>query len=239
MVSSVVVAKSSTMSIRIVQTRWTSSLSISTPCVRKLGSRPTIDHIQHVILAKALTSTGPVQFYTIDSATRQFGHYLAGLGASPHDHDALLFLHSDVTRRKNGTFKIEECLHGVWCRVRRSDGALLINRHQSISARIAQARYDNFAGVNPERIGVSTSYIKEIYAGIEKIKEGTLSADYVDPSSRAIVEHVPLQGPQHLARVALEGPPIPGDATGIWCPKPGYRDCEDVQRLLTYLSMES
>jgi hypothetical protein len=198
------------------------------------GHRPTINHIGHAILSKPLTSAGPVQRFTDDMAMRQSAYILAGIGAAFNQHDAVVFLHSELTRQKNGELKLEECIHVVWC-LRRYDGLILVNRFQSIAARVAQARYDNYAGMNPERMSVSTNFSKPIYAGIERLKEGTLAADYVDPKSRAIVEHVPLQGPQHLARIAREGAPIPGDVTGCWIPKPGYRDHADVQRLLTYL----
>jgi hypothetical protein len=199
---------------------------------RKRGAK--FLHVGHAILSKPKGVDGPVVPFEFDAIKRQADYFFSGIGLTRGCHDAAVFLHSDATRRANGQVKNEEAVHLLWCRARH-DGMVHDIRFPWVAARVAQGRYDNYAGMDPERMGVSISYNGAMYLGIETLTRGRLRAQYRDPANVRAAETVALQGAEHRDRVALDGPPIPGDVTGLWIPKNGYRDYDDVVRLLGYL----
>jgi hypothetical protein len=180
---------------------------------------PTIRHMHHMVLAKPHGTLGAVQTWQPDTGMRAVRHLLANIGLSPNRHDAIVFRHAKNSARPDGTRKIEEALHVVFCRTR-DDGAYFQNWHLVVSAAIAQVRYDYHAGLDPMRMPVPSCKAWSLCAGFNHVDAGTLCAQYVDGTTARLIETVPLQGPTHMARLAAEGYPEPLDCAGVWTSVP-------------------
>lgn len=193
-----------------------------------------VKHVAHGVLSKPNNGTKAAQVWTSDTAMRAARHYLVGQGADPDRHDAVVFVHSQVAQRRDGTIKVEEAVHVLWSRVR-DDGALFDIDHAFVAAAVSRARYDVAAGIDPERIGMASTKSKPVRDGLKALKKCELGARYVEAGSMRTLERVPLQGQDHAQRLAAEGHPEAGDIAGTWTPKPCYRGAAETRRILSHL----
>jgi hypothetical protein len=193
-----------------------------------------VKHVAHGVLSKPNDGTKAVQVWTSDTAMRAARHYLVGQGADPDRHDAVVFVHSQVAQRRDGTIKVEEAVHVLWSRVR-DDGALFQIDHAFVAAAVSRARYDVAAGIDPERIGMASTKSKPVRDGLKALKKRELAARYVESGSMRTLERVPLQGRDHAHRLGAEGHPEAGDIAGTWTPKPCYRGAVETRRILNHL----
>jgi hypothetical protein len=202
-----------------------------TPSSKRGGQ---IKHVAHAVLSKPNDGRQAVQQWTPDTAMRATRHYLVGHGADPDRHDVVVFVHSQVVKRANGSTKVEEAVHILWSRVR-DDGALHDLDHAFIADAVGRARYDVYAGIDPARIGMASTESYSVRAGLTALKKRELAARYVDPRTMRLVERVPLQGRGHAARLGAEGHPEPGDIAGTWTTKPCYRTEKSIRDILNHL----
>ena len=193
-----------------------------------------VKHLGHGVLSKPNDGQHAVQKWTPASAMRAARHYLLSQGAQPDDHDVVVFLHSQLVKRGSQVVKIEEAVHVLWSRVRRSDGALHECPQAFIAAVVGRARWDNAAGIDPSRIGMADSPAKPVRDGVKALRGRKLEAVYRDSTSMRIIEHVPLLGRAHAARLGAEAAPDAGDIAGTWTPKPAYRSATDVWRIFAH-----
>lgn len=193
-----------------------------------------VKHLGHGVLSKPNDGQHAAQKWTPESAMRAARHYLVSQGAQPDEHDMAVFLHSQLVKRGSKVVKIEEAVHVLWSRVRRSDGALHECQPAFIAAVVGRARWDNAAGIDPSRIGMTDSAAKPVRDGLKALRGRKLEAVYRDPSSMRIIEHVSLLGRAHAARLGAEAIPDAGDIAGTWTPKPAYRSAKDVWRIFAH-----
>ena len=193
-----------------------------------------VKHVAHAVLSKPNDGRQAVQRWTPDTAMRATRHYLVGHGADPDRHDVVVFIHSQVVKRANGSTKVEEAVHILWSRVR-DDGALHDLDHAFIADAVGRARYDVYAGIDPARIGMASTESYSVRAGLTALKKRELAARYVDPRTMRLIESVPLQGRAHAERLSAEGRPEPGDIAGTWTTKPCYRTEKSIRDILNHL----
>ncbi len=193
-----------------------------------------VKHVAHGVLSKPNDGTKAAQLWTGDTAMRAARHYLVGQGADPDRHDAVVFIHSQVAPRSDGTIKVEEAVHVLWSRVR-DDGALFDIDYAFVAAAVSRARYDVAAGIDPNRIGMASMKSKPVRDGLSALKKRELVARYVDQATMRTLERIPLQGRDHALRLGVEGHPEAGDIAGTWTPKPCYRGAVETRRILNHL----
>ena len=193
-----------------------------------------VKHVAHAVLSKPNDGKQAVQQWTSDTAMRAARHYLVGHGVEPDRHDVVVFVHSQVGKRNNGSTKVEEAVHILWSRVR-DDGMLHHLDHAFVADALSRARYDVYAGIDPARIGMSSTKSHPVREGLKALSARELAARYVDPRTRRTVELVPLQEKAHAQRLGAEGHPDTGDIAGTWTTKPCYRTEKSIRDILKHL----
>lgn len=191
-------------------------------------------HVGHGVLSKPNDGKAAVQAWRSDEAMRAARHYLVGIGADPDRHDVVVVLHQQVVQ-KGDKRKVEEAVHVLWSR-RRDDGLIHDCEHQFVADAVGRARWDEAAGIDVSRLGAPEGKSKPVRDGFDALRKRRLCARYrsVDDADRAD-SVIPLQGPEHRARLALEGAPDPGSIAGTWTSKPCYRTVVDVRRIVHHL----
>lgn len=191
-------------------------------------------HVGHGVLSKPNDGKGAVQAWRPDEAMRAARHYLVGIGADPDRHDVLVVLHQQVVQ-KGDRRKVEEAVHVLWSR-RRDDGLIHDCEHQFVADAVGRARWDEAAGIDVGRLGAPEGKSKPVRDGFDALRKRRLCARYrsVDGKDQADCV-IPLQGPEHRARLALEGAPDPGSIAGTWTSKPCYRTAVEVRRIAHHL----
>ena len=124
--------------------------SSSEPRTKGIGIPTFLPLRRSGVLSKPNDGTVAVQRWTDQTAMRAARQYLVGQGADPDRHDVVVFVHSQQVQRKDGSTKVEEAVHILWSR-NRDDGLLHDNDHAFVSAAVARARYDVYAGIDPAR----------------------------------------------------------------------------------------
>jgi hypothetical protein len=188
------------------------------------GAGRPVEFLGHAVLPRKSEEEGGNQKWDLREANRAARHYMVGMGIDPERHDYLVVIHSD---------EAEQTVHILYNRVR-DDGKIHRNNHAYVSAALARARWDEYAGIDPGRVLLSDGKSQPTREGIKMVKDKTLFAEYFSMDDDE-VEQVKIIGKEHAERLAEEGAPPEGRGGGLWIPKDGYHTKADVEFIFYHI----